>query len=84
MWKWFRKKIEIEPTEEAILHALAQYALGEPNRDFCNKVAEVNTMMNNKAVSDPIQRDAIDKALKAWANKESTPVEYKSMFRKAR
>ena len=84
MFKWLKKKIEIEPTQEAILFALAQYEQGEPDRDFCNKVAEINTMMNNKDVADPIQREAIDKALKAWANKEATPIEYKSIFRGAR
>ena len=84
MWKWLRKKIEIEPTENAILFALAQYALGEPNRDFCNKVAEINTMMNQKNISDPIVKETINKAIAAWSEKRPTPPEYKALFRGGR
>ena len=81
MAELIKENMVVDPTEEAILYALAQYALNTPNRDFCNKVAEINTMMNNKDVADAIQAEAIDKALKAWAAKQPTPTEYKSLFR---
>ena len=87
MFGWFKKKevkkTELVLTEEEILLALANYAkTHEPNRDFSNKVAEVNSMMFNKNSSDPVIREAIMKAIDAWAEGLKTPKEFKEIFRR--
>ena len=98
MWKRFKEwlcskqdttivtKTVVSDMETDVLSAIVKYVQGDVDMKVIKRINELTSVaaMRNSGRLDPIQIDAIEKALVAWCKKEPTPQEFVNLFRGGR